>query len=145
MNNQNNKFCVHCGEQILAAAIICPKCGYEVDKLAKKLKSTTISLASKISLVLAIYGVAYFFFRILDIVAHIDYFKYSGYSIFSLFINTISSMLYILLIVSIGFVIALHEKSKNYNRLNNTAFILSLIAYFLSFINLFLLIVINIV
>ena len=35
MNNQNNKFCVHCGEQILAAAIICPKCGCKVGKLAK--------------------------------------------------------------------------------------------------------------
>ena len=40
MNNQttNNtqqemKFCVHCGEKILKNAVICPKCGCQVEKL----------------------------------------------------------------------------------------------------------------
>ena len=35
MNNEQNKFCKHCGEKIPTDAIICTKCGRQVEEIKK--------------------------------------------------------------------------------------------------------------
>ena len=34
--NTNTKFCKHCGERIAAAAVVCPKCGCQVEEMQNK-------------------------------------------------------------------------------------------------------------